>query len=366
MELGLYFHIPFCERKCPYCDFYSIPIRTGLAENYVDRLCDNITYYGEQKHHTTPLCVDTIYFGGGTPSLLTPSQIERILRTCQKSFSLDTNLEITLECNPRNATRNYCTALSSLGVNRLSLGIQSLDEGELIRLGRLHTPCEAIKAIQTSFASGIENLSVDLIVAYPKQTKELLSSTLAKLRHLPLSHCSAYLLQVEDGTPLSHNATLLESLPDEDLTAELYYLLCDSLGEMGLQQYEISSFSKPEKKSRHNQKYWHCDPYLGIGSGSHSCFGGKRFFFQKDVHAFLAFSPQEEILLDSCPCQIEERLSLGLRLCEGIPLSFLSQRAKVYAKSLARCDYVHLTEERIALTPKGFLVSNAIIARLLD
>ncbi|MCR5718335.1 MAG: radical SAM family heme chaperone HemW, partial [Oscillospiraceae bacterium] len=347
--------------KCPYCDFYSVPYRRETAEHYVAAILRNIGNY------TIRDSVDSIYFGGGTPSLLSAAQIGAVLEACAKHFSVQTGAEITLEYNPTGKRDAYLRELHSIGLNRLSVGTQSFSDAQLRLLGRTHSAEENRRAVLNAYDAGFTNISCDLMLAVPDQTESILAETLASLTKLPISHVSAYMLQIEEGTPLSRNAELLRRCPDDDAAVDRYLQAVQTLETAGLHQYEVSSFARTGAESVHNLKYWKCQPYLGIGAGAHSCFGGKRFCVPKDVTAFLTSDHQPETLLDEHPSDREERLMLALRLTEGVPETLLSAAALRKIPLLKRAGYlVSYRDGNISLTPKGFAVSNAVIAELLS
>lgn len=356
---GLYFHVPFCARKCPYCAFFSIPYHKETVQRYVAAVIRNLAAYAVED------TVDTVYFGGGTPSLLSASQIGEILDACAKYTHLHDSPEITLECNPTGERSAYLRDLRIAGVNRLSIGTQSFSDAQLSMLGRTHTAADNIRMVHTAHEQGFENISCDLMLACPHQTEETLSETLDTLGKLPITHVSAYLLQVEEETPLIHNAELLSHLPDEDQSADRYLQTVRTLEAHGFHQYEVSSFAKEGFESRHNTKYWKCEPYLGIGAGAHSCCGGRRFHVPADVQAFCDAKMQTEIPLDDNPCDPEERLMLALRLTEGVPENRIPAQKKI--PLLEQAGYIRRkTDGNISLTPEGFAVSNAVIAALLE
>ncbi|MBE6850894.1 MAG: radical SAM family heme chaperone HemW [Ruminococcus sp.] len=358
---GLYFHIPFCAKKCPYCDFFSVPYHKETTLQYVAAIIRNLAAYAPED------MVDTVYFGGGTPSLLSAAQIGEILNACAKYAHLDENPEITLEFNPTGERTQYLHDLRAAGVNRLSIGTQSFSDAQLSLLGRTHRSADGVRTVMTAYEQGFENISCDLMLACPHQSEEVLAQTLQILGELPITHVSAYLLQVEAGTPLSQNADLLAHLPDDDASIDRYLQTVHTLAEYGFQQYEVSSFAKPGYESRHNTKYWKCEPYLGIGAGAHSCYGGRRFQVPKDISAFCDAPVQPIEILDESPCSREEKLMLSLRMTTGVPISSLNKRAQEKLPVLERAGYVVLQDHtNAALTPKGFAVSNAVIAMLLE
>ena len=350
--LGIYIHVPFCVRKCPYCDFYSVPQTAERMEQYGTALCRFL------RQMQTDLPVDTIYFGGGTPSLLPVSLLEEILQTIARTVSLQ-QPEITLECNPATVDRKTLQQLREIGINRLSIGVQSLSDVQLKRLGRLHDAKTAIETVEQAAAAGFQNLSCDVMLALPKQTTAELQGTLTQLTALPIQHISAYLLKVEPETPFA-SMNWVQQLPDEDATADFYLQTVETLQAAGFLQYEISNFAKAGYESRHNCKYWNCEPYLGFGASAHSCYGGKRFYVPSDLQAFCAAA-----LEDDNPCTREEQILLGLRLRKGIPCSWLHTEQLQKLQRYAAGGLVEFLNDRVALTPQGCLVSNAILAEIL-
>lgn len=321
MAAGLYIHVPFCRRKCPYCNFYSIAAEPELLERYTQAVCRNL------RHYACAEPVDTVYFGGGTPSLLSPAQIAQILETAADCFTLSPDTEVTMEANPAAAAPEQLRRFRESGVNRLSFGVQSLSDSQLKRLGRLHTAQEAVETVCAAAAAGFDNLSCDLMLALPGQTPEELEQTIREMTRLPIVHISAYLLKIEPGTPFARQQ-IAAQCPDEDAAADLYLQAVEQLNAAGFAQYEISNFAKPGFESRHNCKYWHCEPYLGIGPSAHSCWNGKRFFVPSSAASFLEQPVQTVETEDGAPCTLEERLMLGLRLTEGVPAAWLAEKKR--------------------------------------
>ncbi|MDE6657012.1 MAG: radical SAM family heme chaperone HemW, partial [Oscillospiraceae bacterium] len=349
-------------KKCNYCDFFSVPYQKQLVENYVQAIIRNIKYYALENK----IKINTIYFGGGTPSLLSIEQITRILNVCAKYFILAENLEITLEYNPSGNRKNYLHDLRVSGVNRLSIGTQSFSDKQLKLLTRTHSVQDNFRTVLTAYEQGFINISCDLILATPYQDKNLLAESLNNLISLPITHCSAYLLQIEEQTALAKDEILLANLPDDDISADLYLQTIRVLESAGFQQYEISSFAKSGFESQHNLKYWHCEPYLGIGAGAHSCYQGRRFFVPKDIQKFCNSPKQEIKIISETACDTEEKIMLGLRTKNGIPENMLNYQAKLKIPLLVQADYLtRKLNGNIALTPKGFAVSNAVISELL-
>lgn len=364
---GLYIHVPFCLRKCPYCAFYSLPYREDTAERFTEAVCRNISAL---KGRGIP--ADTVYFGGGTPSLLTAGQVGRILDIIQKSIDLKDH-EITLEANPSSVTAEKLRGWKSAGVNRLSVGFQSADDEQLKFLGRLHDTAHAETAVLTAASAGFDNISCDLILGSEGQDISSLDRTLDRLLALPIQHLSAYLLKIESGTPFDRDE-IRSRAADDDTLADLYEHLCGRMGAVGWEHYEISNFAKSAAfRSRHNTKYWRLDPYIGIGPSAHSDLGGRRFFCPDDLGAFLSADTQPTETEDNSPDRAEEYVMLGLRLSDGISLERLAEYGgrtladgiKRRAERFKGTGLLNLTDERISLTERGFLLSNSVIAALL-
>lgn len=345
---GLYIHVPFCRKKCPYCDFYSVGFREELASEYADAVLRNIRHYGG--------VYDTVYFGGGTPILLA-RHIPRILAEVHRTASA----EVTVECNPLEMDKETLTGLFNSGVNRLSVGVQSAVNAELRALGRTHTFEQARQAILTANEVGFYDISADIMLGIPGQDLSSLTYTVRKLRELPITHVSAYLLKIEPNTVFGKKPP---ALPNEDDTAALYLAAVHELEALRFIQYEISNFAKGGMTSRHNLKCWRREEYLGIGAAAHSFYNGKRFAVKRDIKEFIASEHQIEEITDDVPDEFEERIMLGLRLTEGIPRE-LWERVES-ALPLIPKHYYKIENDRLSLTPEGFLVSNEIIATLLQ
>lgn len=346
--IGLYIHVPFCRKKCPYCDFYSVGYRDDLAEQYADAVIRNLRYYNEEY--------DTVYFGGGTPVLIA-RHIPRILGEVRRTESA----EITVECNPLEMDGETLKTLFGCGVNRLSVGVQSASGSELRALGRTHTFEQARAAILAANAVGFADISVDIMLGTPKQDYVGLLYTIKRLKELPITHVSAYMLKIEPNTVFGKKPP--DGLPDEDETAEQYLRAVRMLRDIGFEQYEISNFARGGMTSRHNLKYWRREEYLGIGAAAHSFYKGKRFAVKRDVREFIASEHQTEVITDAAPDELEERIMLGLRLTEGIPKE-LWERVQA-ALPLIPKRYYKIENDRLSLTAEGFLVSNEIISTLM-
>ena len=360
--IGLYLHIPFCRSKCDYCDFYSLAGRDDLFEKYTQRIIASIRSWGEKLGRSA----DTLYFGGGTPSLLSPDQIGEIIKSARESFSL-TDAEITLECNPSTVYDGFFDRIAEHGVNRISLGLQSASAEERRALGRKATPEQAAYAVRSAQRSGISNISLDLMLALPHQTRDSLARSVSLCAELEAKHISAYILKAEEGTPF---ASRRNEHPDDDFAADMYLAACEMLGESEYKQYEISNFCKDGFESRHNLKYWLCEEYLGIGPAAHSFLNGERICYERDINAFLSGA---EPGFDSTGGDFEEFCMLRLRLAEGlkgadtqrlfghsIPQDMIRRARALEKHSLTIC-----TDDSIRLTRQGFLLSNAVISEIL-
>ncbi len=369
-SLGLYLHIPFCVQKCRYCDFCSFPAYSeDTMRMYVHELCRRLS-------DTAPLCsshvVDTVYFGGGTPTLLPLDCFDELFSALRTHYELAPSVEITCECNPATADLTYFRQLRALGVNRLSIGMQSAHENELALLGRIHSFRDLSETVSLARSAGFDNISLDLMYGIPDQTADSFRRTLEAAVALAPEHISAYGLKIEEGTPFWKRKDSL-SLPDEDTEFEMYGLCTDILGRNGYAKYEISNFAKVGRESRHNLRYWQRKDYLGFGVAAHSCFGGERFAASRDLSAFLEGKdiPEERIPLTELD-EKNEYLILGLRLAAGIDLNDFKARfgmpLEEYAPSVSLlCDHGFLCRKdgRIFFTDRGFFVSNAILAELM-
>ncbi len=374
--LGIYVHVPFCKSKCAYCDFYSLPGAEDRMDAYVKAVSAHLT---ETAPQTSRHRVDTVYFGGGTPSYLGEKRLRELLSVIYKRYDVDKKAEITLEANPDTAQDwKALRALRKAGFNRISLGMQSADDGELRELGRVHTFAQVQTAVEAVRKAGFDNLSLDLIYGLPRQTMERWRESLAAALALSPQHLSCYGLKVEEGTPL-YDRRAAANLPDDDAQAELYLYTVDALARAGFVQYEISNFAKEGFRSRHNLKYWTLQEYAGFGPGAHSDFGDVRYAYVRDLDAY------RRGVLEGAPMLSEsavipqldrdtEYLMLGLRTAEGVaPRVFEARyrrRFNCMTPFLEECEQagyaVHEEDGRWHLTPRGFLVSNRIIGGVLD
>ena len=379
--VGLYLHLPFCLRKCLYCDFCSFPNQTpDTVHRYVTRLCDELVARAPSVHERP---VDTVYFGGGTPTLLPAGEFDRLLDTIHRHYAVSEDAEITTECNPATADRQKLTALRSLGVNRLSIGAQSAVEEELRALGRVHTFDQARQTVEDARAAGFDNLSLDLMYGIPHQTVKSFERTLREVLSLSPEHISAYSLIVEPGTPFYERQNTL-ALADEDTVCDMTALCLAMLRERGYERYEISNFARAGFASRHNERYWTLDDYLGFGIAAHSLLSlspasgdgtvARRTQNGTDLSAYLAGKPVSEPEEELTLAQLrDESVMLGLRLTAGIDKRAFAERFgqefdQVYGPSAApfvRMGLLHDTPERIAFTDDGFAVSNSVLSEML-
>ena len=373
--LGIYIHVPFCRSKCAYCDFYSVTDKNDkLMDSYLAAICRHIKESGALAPDYK---VDTVYFGGGTPTFFGADGMATIMNTIRRSFDVDAHAEITFEANPDSISPRLLRRLRSEGFNRVSLGIQCDDDEILAKLGRPHTYEQAVKAVQRIRRAGYKNLSLDLIYGLPGQTVEGWSATLQHVLELDPDHISCYGLKVEPGTPL-YDYQEDWNLPDDDAQADMYLHTIDVLRRRGYRQYEISNFSKKGMASRHNLKYWNGGEYLGFGPDASSDFAGKRFAIVRDVHAYIQGIQQNgQVLREIQDVPQRERageyLMMRLRTATGIQreeyekrylLSFDPLEAVLQACE-GRHHAIRTSEGYWRLTPEGFLLSNSIITDLL-
>jgi len=373
-DIVLYIHIPFCHRKCSYCAFVSYEHREADIPVYLRALKEELVRRagGERVH--------SIYFGGGTPSLLSAKQIENILSTIDSLFIMDEGLELTIEANPGTVDRAYLADIRALGVNRLSFGVQSLNDGELAMLGRIHSGTEAREALRFARDSGFENLSIDLIYGLPGQTMLDWQNTLEEIIEMGPEHLSLYSLSIEASTSIG-NAIEDKHLPsiDPDLGADQYELAEDLLAAQDYHHYEISNWAKQGRECYHNTVYWQTLPYLGVGVAAHSYLNGHRLANTQDIDKYLdAFSnnlkPVMELDEEIGPeLQLAETLILGLRLCEGICMDDILNRFEIdmpghyntRIEELVSYGLLEYNDKYIKLTRRGRLLSNEVLWRFL-
>jgi oxygen-independent coproporphyrinogen-3 oxidase len=379
---GVYLHIPFCRSRCSYCDFATGMYEGELAERYVDSLVREVTTWREVD---SPAAVDTIYFGGGTPSLLTPSQIERILKAVRDRFQLIDGAEVTIELNPGDggasaaARQETMREFRSLGINRASFGAQTFDDRELKQLGRTHSSTDIPATLQQLRAAGFENISFDLIAGLPNQTLSGWQRNLGEALKLRPDHLSLYLLDVHEGTPLADQIRSgMRPKPDDDLAGEMYQLMLAEVCAAGYQHYEISNFCLHGFESRHNTKYWTGAPYYGFGCSAHSYDGyRRRWANERDTAKYVELIEQEQspvverTELNEADAR-SESIFLGLRLMRGLDLedyrtrfgSDLRDKYDLDLDHLADAGLIEIDEGLLRLTKRGALLSNEVFAAL--
>ena len=373
--LGLYIHIPFCRSKCDYCDFYSLSGREADMEEYLRAL---ITHIQQTAPTAAAFCVDTVYFGGGTPSIYGAQRLCRLLQEIKANFRVLPDAEITLEGNPDSVDLPLLTDLRRAGFNRLSLGVQSACDRHLRNLHRPHTFAQAQQAVAAARAAGLINLSLDLIYGLPHQTMADWQDTVEQVLALQPEHLSCYGLKVEENTPLYTRVQQGEVLPDDDAQADMYLWAVTRLEQAGYTQYEISNFARPGRESQHNLRYWLTRPYLGFGPGAHSDFCGQRFSLIRDLDGYIRGVQTGLSVTDSCQTishqeRAREYLMLRLRTAHGIDPEEYSRTysmpfAPIQSLLLDYRQHGWVTQHngRWRFTPEGFLLSNPLIAQLLD
>ena len=363
--IGLYLHIPFCDGKCSYCNFFSKRITEKSKTEYVYRLNNSIEAWGKKLNRP----IDSIYFGGGTPSLLGHETLIELLTTVKCSFEVTDDAEVTVEVNPSSTDTLDFSVLRKAGFNRLSVGLQSANENELKHLGRRHSVSDAKKTVEAAQSAGFDNISLDVMLAIPEQSAASLHRTLDFCAQCHVQHISAYILKIEQGTLFYRNR---DSLPffDDETQAAFYEETVACLDELGYRQYEISNFCADGKVSRHNLKYWHDEEYLGLGPSAHSFLDGRRFYYDNDFEAFYSGKTLDE----GIGGYEEEYIMLALRLSEGLIFDeyrhkfdkTINEKMIDAARRLEKEGYVKIKDSSLSLTVKGFLVSNTVIAYLLE
>ena len=373
--LGIYIHVPFCRSKCQYCDFYSLTTKDDkLHEGYLDAICAHIKESGPLA---PAYVVDTVYFGGGTPSFFGADGMASILSAVRRSFDVSPDAEITFEANPDSVSPKLLRRLRSEGFNRVSLGIQCDDDEILKKIGRPHNYAQAVAAVERIRKAGFRNLSVDLIYGLPGQTREGWEQTLKNVLDLDPEHISCYGLKVEEGTPL-YQFQDFANLPDDDAQADMYLTANEILRSRGFRQYEISNFCRRGFESRHNLKYWTGGEYLGFGPDASSDFAGKRFSMVRDLQGYIdgVLSCGQVIAeLQEVPPRERAGEYLMMRLRTNIGIQ-QEEYEKQYLlpftpleEALETCRQrghaVKMDSGFWRLTPEGYLISNSIISDLL-
>ena len=386
MPLGLYIAVPFCRTKCSYCNFASDVFSRAVFDNYIKRLCAEIehsTRNAEQMRASLDRYVDSIYFGGGTPTLLNVAQLEHVFVTIRQNFQVEKEAEITVECAPGTLSGEMLEALVRCGVNRVSLGVQSFIDKEAASVGRLHKGQTVLDDIARLRAAGITNINVDLIAGLPHQTRESWENSLEQLISTGVPHASVYMLEVDEDSRLGRELMAggqkyhAHFVPDEDLTADLYEIARDRLNAAGISRYEISNFARAGFESKHNLKYWTRQPYLGFGLDAHSMLPLRdgeavRFSNSESLEKYLACEPASTVQVDQ-QMALEERLFLGLRLNRGVDIQYLQQEfPELFAAQkpvISELMDSGMLEQhdgvRIRLSSRGRLLSNEVFQRFL-
>ena len=373
--LGIYIHVPFCRSKCNYCDFYSMPCKDdALMDSYLDAVCAHIKEAGALAPGYR---VDTIYFGGGTPSYFGGDAIAIIMTAIRRNFDVATDAEITFECNPDSVTDKLLHRMRAEGFNRVSMGVQDDHDDMLKKLGRPHTYAQSVAAFQRIRKAGFRNVSLDLMYGLPGQTLQDWRDTLENVLKMNPEHFSCYGLKLEEGTKLYEIKDVI-NIPDDDTQADMYLAAVDMLRERGFRQYEISNFARKGLYSRHNFKYWTGGEYLGFGPSASSDFAGKRFTIVSDLQAYInGIRTGGDIMAEMEEIPLRERageyIMLRLRTNAGIsPEEYerlfmlpFDPLEKILRKHEASARAIQGNDGRWSLTPKGYLISNDIISDLL-
>ena len=373
-KLGIYIHIPFCASKCAYCNFYSVAGGGDLIPGYQAALLKHI---GEYSSQLDVYRVDTVYFGGGTPGYYGSDLLDGLYGSLKKHCHIQTGAEATVEVNPGSVSREALKKLKRAGFNRISIGVQCADDELLKKIGRTHSFADAVSTVENARSAGFSNISVDIIYGLPSQDRDSWAETLEKTVALRADHISCYGLKLEEGTRLYRSRGEL-LLPDDDAQADMYLHAVDALGSSGYSQYEISNFARQGFESKHNLKYWRGDEYLGLGPGAHSFIGGARFSFVEDVEEYsgrvlqgqaVVASSEKVTRIDSA----SEYLMLRLRTTEGISLE---EHSNLYGlktdlildllQKYEAAGWASHNSGRWSFTPTGFLLSNTLIADILD
>lgn len=373
-SLGLYIHIPFCVHKCAYCDFYSLT-DTGLVGKYIAALITQIKSFRKKAKKYT---VDSVYIGGGTPSSISAEYICDVMLAVKDTFRLSPTAEITIEANPGTLDATKLSVYKSVGINRLSIGLQSADNDELASLSRIHTWEDFEKSFLLARLEGFDNISVDLMYALPGQHRSTLAKTLETVMDLGPEHISLYGLKIEENTPFGRDPDIQNSLPDEEKQYKMYMASAKTLEDHGYMQYEISNFAKPGYECKHNMKYWRCENYLGFGPAAASLFDGVLFNYMKNI-ALFTDDPLTPLLVESSEILTEREMAtqyvmLGMRLTEGVGREVFRERFGLdldleYGQKLApfiEKKLAEKTEYGYRLTRRGMLVSNYILSDILD
>jgi oxygen-independent coproporphyrinogen-3 oxidase len=386
MPLGLYISVPFCKTKCTYCNFASDVFSRAVFSRYVDRVCGEIERAqetAEQMGGQFERQVDSVYFGGGTPTILEVAQLERIFVTISQNFAVAADAEITLECAPGTLTPSMIDAFARCRVNRVSLGVQSFVDKETASVGRLHKREIVLDDITRLRSAGISNINVDVIAGLPHQTRESWDQSLGELISTDVPHASVYMLEVDEDSRLGRELIAggqkyhAHFVPDDDLTAGFFEIACERLNGAGIEQYEISNFARAGHEARHNLKYWTRQPYLGFGVDAHSMLhsaaGAIRFSNSDALEKYVAGAAHDCVEVPS-EAALQEAFFLGLRLNRGIDFSEIAKEfgedaVSDYTESVSELTEAGLLErdgEVVRLTPRGRLLSNEAFERFIS
>ena len=374
-RLGIYIHIPFCASKCGYCDFYSLAGCDNMMPEYHKAL---LAHIAESASGIKNYEVDSVYFGGGTPSYYGAERIGEIFDLLKRNGNVRLDVEVTVECNPDSMNTDMLKELRRDGVNRLSIGVQATNDDLLKLIGRRHSFRQAVEAYAEARRLGFDNISLDLIYGLPSQTKSDWAETLAKIVELHPEHISCYGLKLEEGTPMHKEYYGSPILPDEDEQADMYSYAAEMLQRYGYRQYEISNFCAPGFESRHNLKYWNLDDYMGFGPGAHSCVGNLRYSFVRDLRKYISRVTHNVSIVDTCeevsPLErAVEYLMLAMRTNRGISEEDYRVRCQCNwqpvirtLRAFAEKGWAEETDGRWHFTVPGFLISNTLIGILLE
>jgi putative oxygen-independent coproporphyrinogen III oxidase len=392
VNLGIYVQVPFCQTKCTYCNFHTGAFSASLYAPYAEAVCREIRGYEsllraervELPSGFASLVVDTVYLGGGTPSLLDPSALARILDAIRERFRGDL-AEVTLEADPETITAEKAAAWKAARFTRISLGVQSFDDRELVAAGRMHRRADVFRAAEILRQAGFDNLSFDLIAGLPHQTRASWDDSLEQLLRVQPEHVSVYLMEIDEGSRLGREVLgggkrySADALPSDDAMAEFYESACERLSLAGYEHYEISNWAIPGRESRHNLKYWGREPYLGFGAGAHSFDGTERWANAHEPAAYVASLTRGEIPVEQLerlsPEQaLEEEIFLGLRQLKGIDLDLLERQYNPWFRGDLRRRIAELESQglvqsdggRIRLAPERLAISNEVFVALMD
>lgn len=367
---GLYVHIPFCKSRCIYCGFYSTT-NMGLRQRYVDAVCREIEVRGGRRENRT---IQTVYLGGGTPSQLTLAQLSQLLESVNSTFSVANDAEITIEVNPDDVTPELVVGLRAMGVNRVSMGVQTFDDQRLRFLNRRHTSSQIKEAIQLLRHTGFDNISIDLMYGFPDEALCDWQRDINAALTLDVEHISAYCLMVEEGTPLNNMLCgKAEALPDEEVERQMYETLIDHLTAAGYEHYELSNFARPGYRSRHNSSYWKNVPYIGVGAAAHSYDGHRRSWNVSDLLLYIKGIENGEPVFQweelNNDTRYNDRITVALRTCEGLGLAELSPHQREHLLRTARRymddGLLQIADNHVRLTRRGLFVSDMIMSDLM-